>query len=64
MHEARSASNINHLQISPARFRGLQARLEVADIRARIAPDSLMPIYINESILRRSPEELIKAFVG
>ncbi|HEY6764636.1 MAG TPA: hypothetical protein VI386_07685, partial [Candidatus Sulfotelmatobacter sp.] len=59
-----NGSNINHLQISPARLRGLQARLEVADIRAHIAPDSLMPIYINESILRRSPEELIKAFVG
>jgi threonine aldolase len=59
-----NSSNINHLQISPARLRGLQARLEVADIRANIAPDSLMPIYINESILRRSPEELIKAFVG
>jgi threonine aldolase len=59
-----NGSNINHLQISPARLRGLQARLEVADIRANIAPDSLMPIYINESILRRSPEELIKAFVG
>ena len=59
-----NGSNIDHVQISPERLAGLEARLAAADIRAHIAPDGLMPLYINESILRRPPQEVVHAFVG
>jgi threonine aldolase len=59
-----NGSNIDHVQIAPERLAGLEARLAAADIRAHIAPDGLMSIYINESILRRPPQEVVHAFVG
>ena len=59
-----NGSNITHVQVSPDRLHGLQARLDDADIRARIAPDGGMPLFINESILRRSPQELLHAFLA
>ncbi|HEX4651972.1 MAG TPA: beta-eliminating lyase-related protein [Granulicella sp.] len=59
-----NGSNIDHVQIAPERLHGLEARLAAADIRAHIAPDGLMPLYINESILRRPPQELLHAFLG
>ena len=59
-----NGSNITHVQVSPDRLHGLQARLDDADIRVRIAPDGGMPLFINESILRRSPQELLHAFLA
>jgi threonine aldolase len=59
-----NGSNITHVQVSPDRLQGLQARLDAADIRARIAPGGAMPLSINESILRRSPQELLHAFLS
>jgi threonine aldolase len=59
-----NGSNIDHVRIAPERLPGLEARLAAADIRAHIAPDGLMPLYINESILRRSPQELLHSFLG
>jgi threonine aldolase len=57
-----NGSNIDHLQVAPERLQGLQARLDAADIRARIPADGMMSLFVNESILRRSPDELVKAF--
>jgi threonine aldolase len=59
-----NGSNIHRLQLSPERLQGLQARLDAADIRARIPADGAMSLFVNESILRRSPEELVKAFTS
>jgi threonine aldolase len=59
-----NGSNIDHVQIAPERLAGLEVRLATADIRAHIAPDGLMPLSINESILRRPPQELLHAFLG
>jgi threonine aldolase len=59
-----NGSNIDHVQIAPERLSGLEARLAAADIRAHIGTDGLMPLYINESILRRSPQELLRVFLA
>jgi threonine aldolase len=59
-----NGSNIDHVQVAPERLAGLEARLAAADIRAHIAPDGLTPLFINESILRRPPQEVLHAFVG
>ena len=57
-------SKICIVRIPAARVKQTTERLAAADIRARIAPDGAMPFFINESILRRSPDELVKAFTG
>lgn len=57
------ASNICMVQIAPARLAGLEQRLAAADIRAHIK-DGQMTFYINESILRRPVDQLLKVFVG
>jgi threonine aldolase len=59
-----NGSNITHVQVSPERLHGLEARLAAADIRAHIAPDGAMPLFINESILRRPPQDLLHPFLG
>jgi threonine aldolase len=59
-----NGSNITHVQVSPERLHGLEARLAAADIRAHIAPGGAMALSINESILRRSPQELLHAFLA
>jgi threonine aldolase len=57
-------SNINFVQISPERLQGLKERLLAADVYGRPPVDGLMPLYLNLSILHKSPEELVKAFTG
>jgi threonine aldolase len=59
-----NGSNITHVQLSPERLHGLEARLAAAEIRAHITPDGAMPLSINESILRRSPQDLLHPFLG
>jgi threonine aldolase len=57
------ASNICMVQIAPARQAGLKKRLAAADIRVHIK-DGQMMFFINESILRRPVDQLLKVFVG
>ena len=57
------ASNICLVQIAPARLSGLEQRLASADIHAYIK-DGQMTFFINESILRRPVDQLLKAFLG
>ena len=57
-------SNICMVRVPAPRVKDVTERLAAADVRARIAPDGTMPFFINESILRRPPEELVKAFGG
>lgn len=57
-------SNITLVRIPTERVKATTERLAAADIRARVAADGTMPFFINESIMRRSPEELIKAIAG
>jgi threonine aldolase len=59
-----NGSNITQVRVSPERLHGLEARLAAADIRAHIAPDGTMPLFINESILRRSPQDLLHTLLG
>ena len=59
-----NGSNINYLQVSPKRLQGLREKLLAADVFTRMPVEGVMPLFLNESILRRSPEELIKAFVS
>jgi threonine aldolase len=59
-----NGSNITHVQVSSERLHGLQARLDAANIRAHITPAGAMPLSINESILRRSPQDLLHAFLA
>jgi threonine aldolase len=57
-------SNICFLQIAPQRMKGLQARLDAADIRVLFNADGRMYFFINESILRRPTQQLLKPFLG
>jgi threonine aldolase len=59
-----NGSNITQVQVSPERLHGLEARLAAADIRAHIAPDGAMPLFLNESILRRPAQDLLHPFLG
>jgi threonine aldolase len=57
------ASNICFVRIAPARLAGLTERFLVADIQAYLKDDR-MTFYINESILRRPVDLVLKAFLG
>jgi threonine aldolase len=57
-------SNISFLHLTPQRMQGLQARLDAADIRVHFHADGRLYFFINESILRRPSEELLKVFLG
>ncbi len=57
-------SNIMLVRMPTDRVKETTARLAAADVRARIAADGTMPFFINESIVRRPAEELVKAFTG
>jgi threonine aldolase len=59
-----NGSNITHVHVSSGRLHGLQARLDAANIRAHISPAGAMPLSINESILRRSPQDLLHPFIA
>jgi threonine aldolase len=55
-------SNITVVEVSQARAANLQARLAKADIHVRPVVDGKMLIWINETIVRQSTQELVKAF--
>jgi threonine aldolase len=57
------ASNICLVDITPARLSGLEQRLAAADTLVYIK-DGQMMFFINESILRRPLDQLLKPFIG
>ncbi len=57
-------SNIVFLRPSAAKLEGLGERLAKADIRGRVTKDGLVPFFINETLLRKSPEAIAAAFLG
>ena len=57
-------SNITMVAVSPARAANLQARLAKADVHVRPLVDGKMPIFVNETIVRQSTQELVRAFTG
>jgi threonine aldolase len=57
-------SNITVVEVSQARAANLQARLAKADVHARPIVDGKMLIWVNETIVRQSTQELIAAFTA
>jgi threonine aldolase len=57
-------SNITVVEVSTARAANLQARLAKADIHVRPVVDRKMLIWVNETIVRQSTAELMKAFTA
>jgi threonine aldolase len=57
-------SNITVVAVSPARAANLQARLAKADVHVRPVADGKVLIFVNETIVRQSTQELVKAFTG
>ncbi|MCU1250245.1 MAG: threonine aldolase [Edaphobacter sp.] len=57
-------SNITVVAVSSARAANLQARLAKADVHVRPVEDGKMLIFVNETIVRQSTEELVRAFAG
>jgi len=57
-------SNITVVAVSPARAANLQARLAKADVHVRPVADGKMLIFVNETIVRQSTQELVGAFTG
>ena len=57
-------SNIVLLKPSEARARGLQERLLAADIRIAPIRNGATTFFINETVLRRNPDAIAKAFLG
>lgn len=57
-------SNIAFLAISPERAAGLADRLRKADIHMREPKDGRVQIDINQTLLRRDADSLIRAFTG
>ncbi|WP_263382804.1 threonine aldolase family protein [Granulicella arctica] len=57
-------SNIAFAQLTPARADGLVERLAKQDIHVRPLHEGRLTLMVNETILRRTPEELVAAFVG
>ncbi|WP_206751920.1 threonine aldolase family protein [Luteimonas cucumeris] len=59
-----NGSNITFLELGADRAVGLADRLRQADIHLRKPRDGRVQIDINQTLLRRSADELIRAFVG
>jgi threonine aldolase len=57
-------SNITVIEVSPTRAATLQARLAKADIHVRPVVDGKMLVWVNETIVRQSTQELVKAFTA
>jgi threonine aldolase len=57
-------SNITVVEVSQARAANLQARLAKADVHVRPVVDGKILIFVNETIVRQSTPELVKAFTG
>jgi threonine aldolase len=59
-----NGSNIAFVLVSPERAKGLTDRLAKADIRIPPIVDGKMKLWWNESILRQSTPDILKAFTG
>jgi threonine aldolase len=59
-----NGSNIIFVQVAPARANGLVERLLKQDIHVRPLHDGRLTLMVNETILRRTPDELIAAFTA
>jgi len=57
-------SNITVVEVSQARATNLQARLAKADVHIRPVVDGKILIFVNETIVRQSTQELVRAFTG
>jgi threonine aldolase len=57
-------SNITTVEVSAARAANLEARLAKADVHVRPVVDGKMLIFVNETIVRQSTQELVRAFTG
>jgi threonine aldolase len=57
-------SNITVVAVSPARATNLQARLAKADVHVRPVADGKLQLFVNETIVRQSTQELVRAFTG
>jgi threonine aldolase len=57
-------SNIVLLKPSEARAKGLQERLLAADIRIAPVRNGVTAFFINETVLRRPTDEIVKPFLG
>ncbi|MGI4755386.1 MAG: threonine aldolase family protein [Janthinobacterium lividum] len=57
-------SNIVLLKISEARAKGLQDRLLATDTRIAPIRNGVTTLFINETVLRRTPDEIVKGFLG
>jgi threonine aldolase len=57
-------SNITVVEVSQARATNLQARLAKADVHVRPVEDGKVLISVNETILRQSTQELVRAFTA
>jgi threonine aldolase len=55
-------SNITIVEVSQARATNLQARLAKADVHVRPVVDGKILIFVNETIVRQSTQELVRAF--
>jgi threonine aldolase len=64
MERVPNESNIVLLKPSEARLKGLQERLLAADIRIAPVRNGTTTFFINETVLRRSTDEIVKVFVG
>ncbi|MEO6807435.1 MAG: beta-eliminating lyase-related protein [Edaphobacter sp.] len=60
----RDGSNITVVEVSATRAANLQARLARANIHVRPVVDGKMMIWVNETIVRQSTQELVKAFTA
>jgi threonine aldolase len=64
VHRVENGSNIIFVQAAPARANGLVERLLKQDIHVRPLHDGRLTLMVNETILRRTPDELIAAFTA
>ncbi|WP_250624318.1 threonine aldolase family protein [Pinirhizobacter soli] len=59
-----NGSNIHFLEVAPARQEGLAERLKKQDILVGGLIDGRLMLTFNETLLRRSPETIARAFAG
>ncbi|MGH9597330.1 MAG: beta-eliminating lyase-related protein [Edaphobacter sp.] len=57
-------SNITVVEVSATRAANLQAKLARANIHVRPVVDGKMTIWVNETIVRQSTQEIVKAFTA
>jgi threonine aldolase len=57
-------SNITIVAVSPSRAANLEVRLAKADVHVRPVEDGKMLIFVNETIVRQSTQELVRVFTG